>query len=85
RLLARQGVGMLTADRARVVRPEPGSDGALVDVTPDGTEMGEIVMRGNMVMKGYYLDDERTDEAFAGGWFHSGDLGVMHPNGYVQL
>ncbi|MGV9866286.1 AMP-binding protein [Rhodococcus koreensis] len=84
-LLARQGVGMLTADHARVVRSIPGPDCELTDVTPDGAEMGEIVMRGNMVMKGYYRDPERTSEAFAGGWFHSGDLGVMHPNGYVQL
>lgn len=47
--------------------------------------MGEIVMRGNIVMKGYYLEPELTEKAFAGGWFHSGDLGVRHPDGYVQL
>ncbi|TSD94123.1 AMP-binding protein [Skermania sp. ID1734] len=85
RKLARQGVGMLTADRMRVVRTERAADGSLIDVQPDGVEMGEIVMRGNMVMKGYFNDPERTAEAFAGGWFHSGDLGVMHPDGYVQL
>ena len=83
-LMARQGVGMLTADRLRVVRADDSSD-ELVDVVADGVEMGEIVMRGNMVMKGYLDDEERTAEAFAGGWFHSGDLGVMHPDGYVQL
>ncbi|WP_290707024.1 AMP-binding enzyme, partial [Gordonia sp. UBA5067] len=83
-LLARQGVGMLTADRLRVVRTDE-SSGRLVDVKADGVEMGEIVMRGNMVMKGYLDDEEKTAEAFAGGWFHSGDLGVMHPDGYVQL
>ena len=82
--LARQGVGMLTADRLRVVRGET-VDGRLVDVAADGVEMGEIVMTGNVVMKGYLDDPERTAEAFAGGWFHSGDLGVMHPDGYVQL
>ncbi|MFC0315993.1 AMP-binding protein [Gordonia phosphorivorans] len=82
--MARQGVGMLTADRLRVVHPDL-RGGELVDVAADGVEMGEIVMRGNVVMKGYYADTERTDEAFAGGWFHSGDLGVMHPDGYVQL
>ncbi|MEQ3551208.1 AMP-binding protein [Pseudonocardia nematodicida] len=84
-LLARQGVGMLTADRVRVVRREPDVAGHLVDVTPDGRELGEIVMRGNSVMKGYHRDPEATATAFAGGWFHSGDLGVMHPDGYVKL
>ncbi len=76
---------MITADRLRVVRRETDGDGALVDVAPDGVEMGEIVMRGNGVMKGYLDDKDATSEAFAGGWFHSGDLGVMHPDGYVQL
>jgi fatty-acyl-CoA synthase len=84
RLQARQGVGMVQAERARVV--EPGLvDGALVDVPADGLTMGEIVMRGNNVMKGYYRDPEATATAFAGGWFHSGDLGVMHPDGYIEL
>jgi fatty-acyl-CoA synthase len=78
-LLARQGVGMLQAEKMRVV------DSELNDVPADGETMGEIVMRGNMVMKGYYNDPEATARAFAGGWFHSGDLGVMHPDGYVQL
>ncbi|MFC4942387.1 AMP-binding protein [Pseudonocardia sp. GCM10023141] len=84
-LLARQGVGMLTADRMRVVRRERDDAGGLVDVNPDGIEMGEIVMRGNTVMKGYHRDPAATEEAFAGGWFHSGDLGVMFPDGYVKL
>ena len=79
RLLARQGVGMLTADRLRVVDPEMG------DVPADGETMGEIVMRGNCVMKGYFEDEQATAKAFEGGWFHSGDLGVMHPDGYVEL
>ncbi|WJL96777.1 AMP-binding protein [Microbacterium sp. ET2] len=82
-LISRQGVGMLTSDRMRVVRRD--RDGALVDVASDSTEMGEIVMRGNSVMAGYYRADEATAEAFRGGWFHSGDLGVIHPDGYVQL
>ncbi len=47
--------------------------------------MGEIVMRGNNVMKGYYKDEEATAKAFEGGWFHSGDLAVMHPDNYVQI
>jgi fatty-acyl-CoA synthase len=79
RKLARQGVGMVTADRVRVVDPD------MNDVPADGTTMGEIVMHGNGVMKGYYRDQEATELAFAGGWFHSGDLGVLHPDGYVEL
>jgi fatty-acyl-CoA synthase len=78
-LLARQGVGMLISDRMRVV------DDQMRDVPADGATMGEIVMRGNNVMKGYYADAAATGQAFRGGWFHSGDLGVMHPDGYVQL
>ncbi len=78
-LLARQGVGMLVADRMRVVDKE------MADVPADGATMGEIVMRGNNVMKGYFADEAATAKAFQGGWFHSGDLGVMHPDGYVQL
>jgi fatty-acyl-CoA synthase len=84
RLRARQGVGMIQADRMRVVELDL-RDGQLVDVPADGATMGEIAMRGNNVMKGYYRDPEATATAFAGGWFHSGDLGVMHPDGYVEL
>ncbi|MFE2749856.1 AMP-binding protein [Streptomyces scopuliridis] len=83
--LARQGVGMLTSDRLRVVRDKPDTAGELTDVTPDGNEVGEIVMRGNSVMKAYHRELDATASAFNGGWFHSGDLGVMHPDGYVQL
>ncbi|MFB7323917.1 long-chain-fatty-acid--CoA ligase [Streptomyces sp. NPDC056190] len=79
RLMARQGVGMIQADAVRVV------DEDMVDVPADGQTMGEIVMRGNCVMAGYYLDEESTAKAFRGGWFHSGDLGVMHADGYVEL
>jgi fatty-acyl-CoA synthase len=79
RKLSRQGVGMLSAERLRVVDLE------MNDVPADGKTMGEIVMRGNDVMKGYFRDDQATESAFAGGWFHSGDLGVMHPDGYVEL
>ena len=81
---ARQGVGMLTADRARVIRTDTDAD-ELIDVPADGATMGEVVMRGNNVMLGYYQDEEATAKAFAGGWFHSGDLGVMHPDGYIEL
>lgn len=79
RLLARQGVGMVQAETARVV------DSQLQDVPADGTSMGEIVLRGNNVMLGYFKDPEATAKAFEGGWFHTGDLGVMHPDGYIQL
>jgi fatty-acyl-CoA synthase len=79
RKLARQGVGMLTAERMRVV------DDDMNDVPADGKTMGEIVMRGNDVMTGYFRNEEATEQAFAGGWFHSGDLGVMHPDGYIEL
>lgn len=85
RLMARQGVGMITSDRVRVVRAERAMDGHLIDTVADGVEMGEIVMRGNSVMKGYHRDPVATEEAFSGGWFHSGDLGVMYEDGYVKL
>ena len=77
--ISRQGVGMLQADSARVVDPD------MNDVPADGNSIGEIVLRGNNVMLGYYKDEEATAEAFHGGWFHTGDLGVMHPDGYIQL
>ena len=81
RLRSRQGVAMITlaADDVRVVDPE------LRDVPRDGTTQGEIVMRGNNVMKGYYADADATARAFAGGWFHSGDVAVRHPDGYVEI
>jgi fatty-acyl-CoA synthase len=78
-LKARQGVNMIQAERLRIV------DTAMADVPADGETMGEIIMRGNNVMAGYYLDPRATAEAFRGGWFHSGDLGVMHPDGYIEL
>ncbi len=55
------------------------------DVRADGTALGEVMFRGNVVMKGYLKNPKATHEAFAGGWFRSGDLGVIHPDGYVQL
>jgi len=79
RLRARQGVGTVVSEPLRVV------DEHMDDVPADGTTLGEVVMRGNNVMAGYYRDEEATRAAFAGGWFHSGDLGVMHPDGYVEL
>ena len=79
KLLARQGVGMIVTDGVRVV------DEQMRDVPRDGDTLGEVVMRGNNVMKGYFADPEGTAEAFSGGWFHSGDLGVWHPDGYLEL
>jgi fatty-acyl-CoA synthase len=76
---ARQGVSMIQAENLRVV------DATMTDVPADGNAKGEIVMRGNNVMTGYYRDPEATAKAFSGGWFHSGDLGVMHPDGYIEL
>jgi fatty-acyl-CoA synthase len=60
-------------------------DAELVEVPHDGATAGEIVMRGNNVMKGYYDDPEATARAFAGGWFHSGDVAVVHPDGYIEI
>lgn len=79
RLLARQGVAYIGADPIRVV------DESMNDVPRDGTTMGEVVMRGNNVMAGYFADPDATEKAFAGGWFHSGDLAVWHPDGYIEL
>jgi fatty-acyl-CoA synthase len=79
RLLARQGVAFLGADPIRVVDEE------MHDVARDGETMGEVVMRGNNVMAGYFADPEATEHAFRGGWFHSGDLGVWHADGYIEL
>ena len=78
-LMARQGVPYHVATHLRVV------DAEMRDVPADGETMGEVVMRGNNVMKGYFDDPEASAEAFAGGWFHSGDLGVVHPDGYIEL
>jgi fatty-acyl-CoA synthase len=79
KLLARQGQAYISSDLVRVV------DEGLNDVTRDGETMGEVVMRGNLVMLGYFDDPEATATAFRGGWFHSGDLAVWHPDGNVEL
>jgi len=79
RLLARQGQNNVVADPVRVV------DEAMNDVPRDGMTIGEVVMHGNNVAKGYYENPATTAEAFAGGWFHSGDLGVWHADGYIEL
>lgn len=77
--LARQGVSFITAEPTRVV------DETMNDVARDATDMGEVVMRGNNVMKGYFDAPEATEEAFRGGAFHSGDVAVWHPDNYIDL
>ena len=76
---ARQGVELVTSGELRVV------DDQGRDVPRDGTTVGEIVVRGNVVMKGYYNDPEATAQALRGGYFHSGDAAVVHPDGYVDI
>jgi fatty-acyl-CoA synthase len=79
RLMARQGVPYMLAEDLQVMDAEGRP------VPADGMSMGEVCMRGNIVMKGYYRDPEATAKALKDGWFHSGDLGVMHPDGYIEL
>jgi len=77
---ARQGVRYHVEEDVTVMDPQ-----SMQRVPADGETMGEIMFRGNVVMKGYLKNPKATEEAFAGGWFHSGDLAVLHPNGYMQI
>ena len=77
---ARQGVRYPALEGLTVMDPT-----TMTEVPADGETLGEVMFRGNIVMKGYLKNPEATAEAFAGGWFHSGDLGVLHPDGYIQL
>ena len=79
-LKARQGVRYPTLEALEVKAPD-----TMRAVPWDGQTMGEVMFRGNVVMKGYLKNKPATDQAFAGGWFHSGDLAVIHPDGYIQL
>ena len=79
-LQARQGVPYEVLEELMVADPE-----TMQPVAQDGTTMGEVFTRGNVTMKGYLKNPKATDEAFAGGWFHTGDLGVWHPDGYIEL
>jgi len=79
-LKGRQGVRYHMLEGLMVADPE-----TLEPVPDDGETMGEVLMKGNIVMKGYLKNPEGTEHAFAGGWFHSGDLGVLHPDGYIEL
>ncbi len=78
-MMARQGVRTVTLDRLRV------ADAVLEEVPADGKTVGELLLRGNTVMKGYLKNPEATREAFAGGWFHTGDLAVIHSDRYVEI
>ena len=77
---ARQGVRYPNTEGAVVMDPE-----TMTPIPKDGKTMGEIMIRGNIVMKGYYKDKEATEKSMAGGWFHSGDLAVTHPDGYIKI
>ena len=77
---ARQGVELLTSGDLRVVDTQTGNE-----VPHDGETIGEIVVRGNVVLKGYYRDPDATAKAIRDGWFHSGDAAVVHPDGYVEI
>ena len=79
RIKARQGVGNVISEVMRVI------DQKGEDVEPNGESIGEIAIRGNNLMKGYYRDDDATSESMPDGWFRTGDLGVIHPDGYVEL
>ena len=79
-LKSRQGVVYPVLERLMVADPETRQP-----VPADGETIGEVLVRGNTVMKGYYKNPAATGKAFSGGWFHTGDLGVMHPDGYIQL
>lgn len=80
RIKARQGVNYPVLEGLMVADPE-----TLAPVPADAATMGEVFMRGNVVMKGYLKNPAATEKAFKGGWFHTGDLGVLHPDGYVEL
>jgi fatty-acyl-CoA synthase len=80
RLNARQGVRYHLQEGLAVLDPE-----TMLPVPPDGETIGEIMFRGNITMKGYLKNPSATEEAFRGGWYHSGDLAVMHPDGYVKI
>jgi fatty-acyl-CoA synthase len=79
-LKARQGVNYPVLDGLMIADPQ-----TLEPVPRDGTAMGEAFMRGNIVMRGYLKNPKASGEAFVGGWFHTGDLGVWHPDGYIEL
>jgi fatty-acyl-CoA synthase len=80
RNMAKQGVAHITQEAVMVADPA-----TMAPVPADGQTIGEVMIRGNTVMKGYLKNPRATDEAFRGGWYHSGDLGVCHPDGYIEV
>mmetsp|Transcript_18900 Transcript_18900/g.45531 ORF Transcript_18900/g.45531 Transcript_18900/m.45531 type:complete len:244 (-) Transcript_18900:385-1116(-) len=80
KIRSRQGVNYPVLEDLQVMDPE-----TMIQVPADGETMGEVMMRGNMVMKGYLDNDSANSKDLKGGWYHSGDLGVMHPDGYIEL
>lgn len=90
-LKAKQGFAFLTSDDIRVVKQIPEGEeskvqeGGLVETAFDGREVGEIVIRGNITMKGYWKNPEATKKTFAGGWMHTGDLAVRYPDGTFNI
>jgi fatty-acyl-CoA synthase len=78
--ISRQGVGLPTIEALRVIARDGGAE-----VPADAATIGELQLRGNTLMKGYLQNSRATEEAFAGGWFHTGDLAVRHPDGYVEI
>ena len=78
--MARQGVHYVTLDDAQVMHSD-----SMDAIANDGSTIGELMIRGNTVMKGYLKNPQATKEAFAGGWFHTGDLGVQHADGYIEI
>ena len=78
--MARQGIRYPTLTEQSVINPE-----TMMPVPPDGVSIGEVMVRSNTAMKGYLKNSEATEQAFAGGWFHTGDLGVMHPDNYIEI
>jgi fatty-acyl-CoA synthase len=80
RIRARQGVRTVLCDDMQVLDAK-----TFVPVPADGRTMGEVMMRGSVTMKGYFKNPSATDKALAGGWYHSGDLAIVHPDGYIEL
>ena len=78
--IARQGVHYVTLEDSAIMNPD-----TMEPIPNDGQTIGELMIRGNTVMKGYLKNPSATDEAFSGGWFHTGDLGVQHPDGYIEI
>ena len=77
---ARQGVRYPNTESVKVINSE-----TMQEVPKDGKTMGEIMIKGNVVMKGYFKDQQATEKAMSSGWFHSGDLAVVHPDGYIKI